>query len=178
MTRINDIRARCEAATPEPWHACDLVDGDINDKHGNTVARVDPNLELDPLTPQAKANADFLLNARQDIPWLLSRVESLESCLRDLRDVCHADVLTDTSRADALLSGADDPLRKVAFARASDDVRRHSGWTIDPVLLRGIIWAIDQDPIMGDDVPSMEQVEAVLLKAEAALAAKENKHER
>lgn len=52
--RIEEIKARCEAATPGPWDI--ILNG-----HNIKVER----------TP---ANIDFIAHAREDIPWLLDQL--------------------------------------------------------------------------------------------------------
>lgn len=86
-TRLAEIRARAEAATPGPWGrdseaALDLrwaawyvLAGD-----GVCVARV-----YHAALPNA-ANATFVAGCRDDVPWLLDLVESQARMLADLRE--------------------------------------------------------------------------------------------
>lgn len=59
---IDEIRARCEAATPGPWGTAEYpLDAVISDKRrGNSY------------------NAAFIAHAREDIPYLLSELERVE----------------------------------------------------------------------------------------------------
>ena len=64
--RLSAARARCEAATPGPWFAEYVAEGAyVHD--GDTV-----------ITPVIKAgNADFISNAREDLPWALDQIAEL-----------------------------------------------------------------------------------------------------
>lgn len=80
MSRIDEIRARCDAATPEPW-------------------KEEPNLGGVPCVISKKVaiactykesvdswlNADFIAHARDDIPYLLSEIDRLTAELETLR---------------------------------------------------------------------------------------------
>jgi len=78
--KLDEIRARCEAATPGPWHYVSqhkeinekLMDTDEN---GAVVGEL-PNgiAEIYPINRQS--NAEFIAHARQDIPDLLSALEN------------------------------------------------------------------------------------------------------
>ena len=71
--RIDEIRARCDAATPGPWE----LDQDV--WHGDEcIAEIN-----------RPANAAFIAHSRDDIPYLLSEIDLLteahEAMLRDLQ---------------------------------------------------------------------------------------------
>lgn len=62
MTREEEIRARCEAATPGPWALGE--DADIK-AEGTSIAGLLNTLN----------DAEFIAHAREDIPYLLDRLE-------------------------------------------------------------------------------------------------------
>ena len=81
MTREEEIRARCEEATPGPWYNGDgSVDRFFAGK--NTVATperviVERATYNDEFDRQTYADIGFIAHAREDIPYLLDRVERL-----------------------------------------------------------------------------------------------------
>jgi hypothetical protein len=85
-TKLQEIKARAEAATPGPWEEYvhtsifAVIEGTL-DSHRGHIADASINDEFDP--PQASNNADFIANARQDIPALLRLVK----VLREQRDM-------------------------------------------------------------------------------------------
>ena len=68
---LEAIRARCEAATPGPWHR---TSGLIQDKTGGVVANV-----------SVSADGMFFVYARTDMPALLAEIDRIE---RDCRHYC------------------------------------------------------------------------------------------
>jgi hypothetical protein len=79
--RIAEIKARAEAATPEPWW---VVGKDSWHMEGF------PQVEMN--TPDGKyfpvhndADADFIANAREDIPFLLGQLAERDKELKDLQ---------------------------------------------------------------------------------------------
>lgn len=101
--RIQEIQARCEAATPGPWEAdetgydvitkafshkdkrtggygsegnfiCDLNDGEYHEYADKT---------------EQVANAEFIAHAREDMPWLLAQLAELREKTRDMGTACH-----------------------------------------------------------------------------------------
>jgi hypothetical protein len=88
--RIQEIQARCEAATPGPWKRTgsksQFVDSKPNEIYGtrSIVAEVWNGID---------ANADFITNAREDLPWLLAQLAAAQAerddAQRNLREkVC------------------------------------------------------------------------------------------
>lgn len=65
--RINEIRARCEAAAPGPWRKG--MSGLITDGTGRALF----------FSEAANANAEFIAHAREDIPYLLEKIERLRN---------------------------------------------------------------------------------------------------
>ena len=120
QSRINAIRARCEAATPEPWTA-DLSEGDCGvysedcprgleycddacpqcDRweilKGGLVDGPD-YVECGEYSYFSDNDAEFIAHARADIPDLLAEVErltrELEAAKRDIRELLFDDGLT------------------------------------------------------------------------------------
>jgi hypothetical protein len=84
--RLAEIRSRAEKATKGPWlHDIDTDQNDmpfvytVVDKPGSEPLTVDINIGT-------VADAEFIANCRQDIPFLLSEVDRLSEALRKLRD--------------------------------------------------------------------------------------------
>lgn len=80
--RLAEIKSRAEAATPGPWEA-ELQEVEVD--HDGTeypytgawVPRACPWEDGDGYVHMDDANAEFIANARQDIPDLLAEVERL-----------------------------------------------------------------------------------------------------
>jgi hypothetical protein len=80
--KLEDIRARCDAARPGPWTA--IIEG--RDQDGGSsfimIGKGDARAEdlhlsgYDEAVPTA--DYDFIANARDDIPWLLAEIERLK----------------------------------------------------------------------------------------------------
>jgi hypothetical protein len=79
MSRLDEIEARAEAASNGPW----WFDGrDIF--HKPSDSNLDAIVIPLPLTwhetqAVARADAEFVAHARDDIPWLIARVRALEA---------------------------------------------------------------------------------------------------
>lgn len=80
-TRIEEIKARCEAASPGPWSreklgfAVKSSDAKLNIgiSMGNSTSTSSETLRL------FMANLDFISQSREDIPFLLEHIERLEA---------------------------------------------------------------------------------------------------
>jgi len=59
MSRLEEIRKRCENASEGPWVSSEM----IGDEY------------------VSNADAAFIAHARDDVPWLLARIEELEADL-------------------------------------------------------------------------------------------------
>lgn len=99
--RIDEIRARTDAATPAPWGT--EYDGNGN-YHVHARLRTTPHegMASDGVVAslagehgdgQTYANARFVAHTREDLPFLLERVAELETLVKDLTDPdpCHFD---------------------------------------------------------------------------------------
>jgi hypothetical protein len=78
-TRLAQIRARADAATPGPWKDSGTNRGKL------IVSESDPWPVLELYGPDSEhrvvarfRDLEFMADARTDIPWLLERVEALE----------------------------------------------------------------------------------------------------
>ena len=72
MDRLEEIRQRAEAATPGTWKTVtheEYSTVDVDEQGGENIAMVG----------SAIADADFIANAREDIPHLLSEVDRLNA---------------------------------------------------------------------------------------------------
>jgi hypothetical protein len=80
-TRIDAIRARCEAATPGPWERHDTQD----------CAEIRALCEADGIySPVALVNktynADFVAHSREDLPWALDLITAQQAELDRLTE--------------------------------------------------------------------------------------------
>ncbi|MDL2257566.1 hypothetical protein LJC42_00205 [Eubacteriales bacterium OttesenSCG-928-K08] len=72
MTRIDEIRARCDAATPGPW---------VWPGGGGPAKNIIGNKDNRPvivLSRCKEADAEFMAHSREDIPYLLGKIEHLQ----------------------------------------------------------------------------------------------------
>jgi len=83
--RLRKIRERCNAATPGPWA---MVHSEcFPDRQADVVSKAEglkagerwiaDKSPFDKKSGISLVNADFIANARQDVPWLLDEVERL-----------------------------------------------------------------------------------------------------
>ena len=78
MSRLDEIKARADAATEGPWSAKGGFTSDpMIEVYGQTVF-INPDLDGDPIQPEVWADVEFIAAAREDVPWLVSEVERLE----------------------------------------------------------------------------------------------------
>lgn len=90
--RLEEIKARCEAATSGPWEMrkhCDESDHmQIHDTKGIVCETSLFGFEY----PEQWCNGEFIANARQDIPYLLDYIKILEinmAPLKAIREICY-----------------------------------------------------------------------------------------
>jgi hypothetical protein len=106
--RIADIRARVEAATPGPWER-GIYDGHASVRVKDTYKPVAEHVCCDTYEdvsidgyrytakdcsrggPMNRQDADFVANARADVPWLLDRLERAEALLRRMQPLLGLD---------------------------------------------------------------------------------------
>ena len=90
---IREIEDRCKSASPGPWKS--LIEGrDIESGASFIMTGIadDENIWSDNrgediyLTGATKEDQDFIANARQDIPKLLSEIESLKTQLAKINN--------------------------------------------------------------------------------------------
>lgn len=102
QSRLDAIRARCEAATPGPWEAvnksvrlagvvCEFSWGkEAPDGHNggicNCLGASYGAKKNDPVNEQARGNAAFIAASRTDVPDLLAEVERLQAENEQLRN--------------------------------------------------------------------------------------------
>ena len=80
-SELDEIRARCEAATPGPWHGNVFGYGGVHILWGSVYMG---DGELVRIGHNESSNADFVARARQDVPDLLEEVERLRAALRQV----------------------------------------------------------------------------------------------
>jgi hypothetical protein len=79
MSRLDEIKARCEAATEGPW-VRDMHSPDMSGRSGWYI-RGPRKLGLRSMVLNSRmlsGDAEFVEAAREDVPWLVDQVESLE----------------------------------------------------------------------------------------------------
>lgn len=87
--RLAEIKARAGKTSPGPWTGTypDGGHSEITNAEGLPLADVW-------LFEHDQDDADFIANAREDIPWLIERLESLTAAGNDLRRmICSHDYL-------------------------------------------------------------------------------------
>ena len=80
MSRLDEIKARADVATPGPWHAWDRGIG--WEVHKGEECAPGCGRSCDALNGEfrdtfTRADAEFIAAAREDVPWLVSEVERL-----------------------------------------------------------------------------------------------------
>jgi hypothetical protein len=111
--RLAEIRARAEAATPGPWTAEFVFAEDERDRpdlehywddHSEWAYNAEPFRIEGPMVVEngefsalSGPDADFIAHAREDVPYLLERVEALEKVAQEAREV--AETITDPALA-------------------------------------------------------------------------------
>lgn len=101
MLDLYEIKRRCEAASPEPWHKCGANADSGGCKCGLIwslpididIACVTGAREMDSSVPLEiqQVNADFIAAARTDIPDLVAEVERLRAELDVIDQYVDAD---------------------------------------------------------------------------------------
>lgn len=87
--RIEEIRARVDAATPGPWGTSRDLNGMYTIKHGTRISREDgfgSDGDVAVLAGDEQAaysNGSFIARAREDVPYLLDCVAALEARLHE-----------------------------------------------------------------------------------------------
>ena len=79
MSRLDEIKARCAAATEGPW-VRDMHSPDMSGRSGWYI-RGPRKLGLRSMVLNSRmlpGDAEFIEHAREDVPWLVDQVESLE----------------------------------------------------------------------------------------------------
>ena len=91
-SRLEEISARLNAATPGPWRVYVAIDARDHTVYGNFKSKpyllaeiwhngLRPNEEHGEFAQQQSHNADLIANAPSDITFLLSEVERLQGLL-------------------------------------------------------------------------------------------------
>jgi hypothetical protein len=121
---IEEIRARLDATTNEPWTVAAEIDGvragrnTVVHAHGKrvvTVGQTRPHHDR-----EAEANVAFIATARQDVPALLAEIERLRE---DLADAQTARLVTEKDR-DRLLGTVRSQYREIERLRAARNDER------------------------------------------------------
>ena len=76
INEINDIRERCEKATPGPWKS--YIEGRDHTSGSSFIRTAGEDIEL---TGATTNDQDFIAAARQDVPALIEEVYRLRQLL-------------------------------------------------------------------------------------------------
>lgn len=80
--RIQEIRNRCDAATPGPWRS--FWEGRHHTSGDSVIIRGEQEEREDLyISPCTMADQDFIAHARQDVPALLDEVLRLRGLLKE-----------------------------------------------------------------------------------------------
>ena len=74
--RISEIEARLNAAAPGPWRA--MIEGRDHSSGSSCIVTATNGIDLD---GASDADIDFMANARQDLPYLISELRRLASLI-------------------------------------------------------------------------------------------------
>lgn len=91
LERLEEIRKRAEKATPGPWRAVSTADGDTD---GAAWVGTERSVSLAQGYDGEflhRPDAEFMANAREDIPWLLAEVARTQGALEQLTEGHEAD---------------------------------------------------------------------------------------
>ena len=76
MSRLDEIKARAEAATKGPW-SFDWSEGEVPVFYGQTT-KISGTFSVEANTIE---DAEFIAAAREDVPWLIERVQELSGAI-------------------------------------------------------------------------------------------------
>ncbi len=76
MSRLDEIKARCDAATQGPW-SFDWSEGEVPVFYGQTT-KISGTFSVEANTIE---DAEFVEAAREDVPWLIERVQELSGAI-------------------------------------------------------------------------------------------------
>ena len=79
INEINDIKERCEKATPGPWKS--YIEGRDHTSGSSFIRTAGEDIEL---TGATTNDQDFIAAARQDIPALIEEVYRLRQLLDNI----------------------------------------------------------------------------------------------
>ncbi|MCR6476582.1 hypothetical protein NU688_10475 [Variovorax sp. ZS18.2.2] len=74
--RISEIQARATAAAPGPWKG--MIEGRDHLSGSSCISRASGGIDLD---GASDADIDFMANARQDVPYLISELRRLAALI-------------------------------------------------------------------------------------------------
>ncbi len=78
INEINDIKERCEKATPGPWKS--YIEGRDHTSGSSFIRTAGEDIEL---TGATTNDQDFIAAARQDVPALIEEIYRLRQLLDD-----------------------------------------------------------------------------------------------
>jgi hypothetical protein len=84
-------KARCERATPGPWHQHERATTSVQDVQGRDVLHWQSSIPEDASWERANRNAAFIAHARTDLPRALAALEAaLPALWLQSKDACHS----------------------------------------------------------------------------------------
>lgn len=167
--RLVEIEARERAAWPAPW-LWDRDDGSIETETGGAIAYVAHHMNMHTIARTGPAfshsDADFIANAREDVPWLLAQLRAVSAAL----DAAGAPAgpLVERVRACTRDGGWRDQWEALRRAKDADDIARAQA-TRDVDILRRAAHAaaVSLGEVLPDDA-GPEAIAAALRRATQA----------
>ena len=78
--KISAIQARTDATSPGPWKG--MIEGRDHSSGSSCITTANGGIDLD---GASDADIDFMANARQDVPYLISELRRLAALIRSSR---------------------------------------------------------------------------------------------
>lgn len=88
--RLQEIRERESKATAGPWVTDDVARVGVGEPYGPFLATCKPSVHDWPVRQQEQDDAEFIAHAREDVPWLLSEMERLETARQEAQESYNA----------------------------------------------------------------------------------------
>ena len=90
--RIEEIKARCEAATKGPWEVIEKGNSVLSHSVVTVAFDSEPQVNICSGISPRKNNSDFIAHSREDIPYLLDEIERLtkerDAAVEDCNGYC------------------------------------------------------------------------------------------
>ena len=97
MDKLDEIRARCEAATPGPWAEKTNCHPQCNGEPWGWISGANGNITWG--GNAGRTDAAFIAHAREDIPYLLAEIKRIQKHAENLR-LDYVDLLARAEKAE------------------------------------------------------------------------------